>query len=247
VTTFTVLGCDGSYAGPGGACSGYLLRTATTALWLDTGPGTLGRLQLAVDPSQLTGVVVSHQHPDHFGELPVFYNACKWYLSLRDVPVVTTAGVKEMTETVVGNDLSDVFRWMVVGDGDRVRLGDVDVTFSRTDHPVETLAMRLDTADGSVVYTADTGPGWSPTALGDPVDLLVSEATLPPEYENAAPHLSARQAGQRAAASGAARLAITHLTPGVDPDPYVLAAAAAFGGPVDLATDGATFEVRRAG
>jgi len=41
--TLTVLGCDGSHPGPGGAGSGYLVRhwASATALWLDAGPGFL--------------------------------------------------------------------------------------------------------------------------------------------------------------------------------------------------------------
>ena len=49
----TVLGCSGSYAGPGGACSGYLVRGGGTALWLDAGPGTLANLQRHLDLDEL--------------------------------------------------------------------------------------------------------------------------------------------------------------------------------------------------
>ena len=48
----TVLGCDGSYAGPGGACSGYLVSSGDTHVWLDCGPGTLANLQQHLDPNK---------------------------------------------------------------------------------------------------------------------------------------------------------------------------------------------------
>ena len=41
--------CSGTYAGPGGACSGYLVRGGDTSVWVDTGPGTLANLQRHVD------------------------------------------------------------------------------------------------------------------------------------------------------------------------------------------------------
>ena len=42
----TVLGCSGSYGGAGGvACSGYLLRSGESSVWVDCGNGTFGHLQ----------------------------------------------------------------------------------------------------------------------------------------------------------------------------------------------------------
>ncbi len=63
--TLTVLGTDGSYPAPGGACSGYLLQAGGRSVWLDAGPGTMANLQLHVGLEQLDAVVVSHAHPDH--------------------------------------------------------------------------------------------------------------------------------------------------------------------------------------
>ena len=45
----TVLGCSGSYPGPGGAASGYLIEGDGTRIWLDAGSGTLANLQRHVD------------------------------------------------------------------------------------------------------------------------------------------------------------------------------------------------------
>ena len=69
--SITVLGCSGTYAGPGGACSGYLVRSNDTSVWVDTGPGSLANLQQHIDLASLDAIVVSHSHPDHWGELGV--------------------------------------------------------------------------------------------------------------------------------------------------------------------------------
>ena len=55
--------------------------------------------------------------------------------------------------------------------------------------------------------------------------------------------LSARQAGTLARDMGAGRLLLTHVVPGVDHEAQRRDAAAAFGGPVDVATTGATVAV----
>ena len=49
-----VLGCDGSWQGPGGAGSGYLVRSSSTTVLLDAGPGTFANLQRFVDPGSVT-------------------------------------------------------------------------------------------------------------------------------------------------------------------------------------------------
>ena len=58
----TVLGCSGSYGAPGGgACSGYLLQTDTTRVWVDCGNGTFGHLQEHLQVEDLTAVVLTHE------------------------------------------------------------------------------------------------------------------------------------------------------------------------------------------
>ncbi|HNH96176.1 MAG TPA: MBL fold metallo-hydrolase, partial [Microthrixaceae bacterium] len=66
----TVLGCGGTFAGAGNACSGYLVRGGGTAVLLDCGPGVLSSLQHHLEPTELDAVVVSHSHPDHWGDVP---------------------------------------------------------------------------------------------------------------------------------------------------------------------------------
>ena len=49
------------------------------------------------------------------------------------------------------------FAWDIVADGDERQVGDLRIRFVRTDHPVETLAVRIDHPSGSLAYSADTG------------------------------------------------------------------------------------------
>ena len=79
VVACTVLGSSGTYAGPDGACSGFLVRSAgdgrddgrrTRARWPTSSATSLS--------SELDAVVLSHSHPDHWLELPVLRNALKY-------------------------------------------------------------------------------------------------------------------------------------------------------------------------
>ncbi len=232
--SLTILGCSGSYAGPDNACSGYLVASDATIVWLDTGPGTLANAQRHIDLGDLDAVVLSHNHPDHYGDFPVLRNALRYYLDIEGVPAYGPAEALALTEVVIPDGIEPTFLWETVADGDRIEVGDLVLRFSRTDHPVETLAVRVDGDGHSLVYSADTGPGWSLEALGDGLDAVLCEVTLPASYENLAPHLSGRQAGQMAAAAGVDRLLVTHVPPTCDPAEHGRETAEAFGGPVEV-------------
>src|SRR4051794_3810416 len=72
--TLTVLGASPAAPNPGGACSGYLLRQDDAAVLVDCGSGVAGRIAQHVPPEQLSGVVNSRLHPDHYFDLiPLYY------------------------------------------------------------------------------------------------------------------------------------------------------------------------------
>jgi ribonuclease BN (tRNA processing enzyme) len=233
----TVLGCSGTYASAGGACSGYLVCSDDTSVWLDCGPGTLGNLQQHVSLTDLDAVVVSHSHPDHWLELPVLRNALKYAVGRKGLRVLATAETGRMLESLVPDGVAPTFAWETVSDRAEARIGDIDVRFSRTDHPVETLAVCMATADRTFAYTADTGPDWSLSALdpdGRGFDLALCEATLDPAQEGTVQHCSARQAASMAGASGVRHLVLTHLMAGTA-DARRQEASAAFAGPITTA------------
>ena len=211
--SITVLGCSGTYAGPGGACSGYLVRSNDTSVWVDTGPGSLANLQQHIDLASLDAIVVSHSHPDHWGELGVVRNALKYGFQIERMPLYSTTAVRKLVEIVCGDSSEPTFRWGIVANGDTITIGDLEFSFSETDHPVETLGMRIASNGRSLLYSADTGPGWSLEALGRGADLAVCEATLLEETEGSAPHLSSRQAGLSAAEAEVGQLVVTHFWP----------------------------------
>lgn len=235
--TITVLGCSGTYAGPGGACSGYLLRTASTAVWLDCGPGSFANLQRHVALEDLDGIVCSHSHPDHWLELPVALNAFRYGIDRPDarLPLYWTAETAKHFAAVNGRRPEPTFASTVIDARSRFRIGDIDFSCSRTDHPVETLAVRADSGGRSIAYSADTGNAWSLSSLGAGIDVAVVEATLDEDQSGVVQHLTGSQAGSQAREAGVATLVLTHLAPGSDADARVTAAASAFDGTVVVA------------
>ncbi len=238
--TLTVLGSSGTYAGPGNACSGYLVTAGEARILVDCGPGTLARLGEHLDPAALDAVVISHSHPDHWLELPVLRNALKYVLGREGLDVYGTAETRALAEQLI-EEMEPTIHWHVVSAGDEFAIGEARVRTARTDHPPETLSLRIDHADRSLVYSADTGPGWDMGALGDGIDLALVEATYLDDAMTGGVHLSAAQAGRIARKAGAGALVLTHLLPGADADEYRRAASETYGAPVHVAEPGATF------
>ena len=68
-------------------------------------------------------------------------------------------------------------------------------------------------------------------SLGDGIGLALVEATLDPEHEGAAQHLSGRQAGAMAEAAGARALVLTHIDPDISKERQLAEAQTTFLGP----------------
>jgi ribonuclease BN (tRNA processing enzyme) len=241
----TVLGCSGSYSAPGLACTGYLVESDSARVWLDTGPGTLANLQRHHTLADIDAIVITHEHPDHWLDLAIAYVACRYFVDRGTLPVYGTAGTHALALGLAkGEDLAPTIDWRRITDGDSVAIGDQQWRFSRTDHPVETLAPRVDSGGRSFAFSADTGDGWSFANLGDGIDLALCEATfLHTDRVEASRHLSAQQAGAMAADAGVSRLLLTHLAPGSDRAAFEREATESFGAPVDLVDVDRRYEV----
>lgn len=243
--TVTILGCSGSYAAAGGACSGYLLRSAGATVWLDAGPGTLGELQRHCALADLDAIVLSHAHPDHWLELPVLANALGWYVERPTLPVYANAAVFESASLLTGEDSDSgrrVFDWREVNDTSTVEIGDQTWNFRTTDHYVPTLASRTECDGRVLVYTADTGPAWSLTDFDAPITTALCESTFRIRAgHEAVQHLSAGEAATMAKDAGVEQLLLTHLAPGEVPAEHYEAARAEFDGKIAVVERGATY------
>jgi ribonuclease BN (tRNA processing enzyme) len=183
--------------------------------------------------------VLSHEHPDHWMDLEGFAVARSYVIGGGTVPIYAPAGLRAHLYF----DPPDVYDWHVVADGDRIDVGALTLTFSRTDHGPETLAARIEGDGRSFGYSADSGPAWSLDALGPGLDLALCEATFLRKDEGRAQHMSARQAGTSAREAGVPRLVLTHRWPTVTAEATRDEGSTAFGSELELARPGAEFRL----
>ena len=213
------------------------MSSGGTHVLVDLGPGTFATLQPLLDPALVAAVVITHRHPDHWTDLYSLVTHAQFALHRESLPVFAPSDLAERT----GLAGSTVLDWHGVADGDSARVGALGFTFRRTDHGVETLAVRIDGAGRTLGYSADTGPRWSLAELGTGLDLVLCEASYTVEHEGTAGHMSGRQAGEQASRAGARRLVLTHRWPTVSAAAVAVEAAATFGGAVEQAEIGKEF------
>jgi ribonuclease BN (tRNA processing enzyme) len=240
----TILGCSGSYPGPGESCSGYLIRNGDVSVCVDCGPGTIANLQRHVPLSELTAIVITHAHADHWSDAATAHVAFRYFFEREHIPVFGTAETLERLTVARGEDLAPTFDWHTITDGSRFTIDGLRFLCSVTDHPVETTALRIENGDDrSLIYSADTGSKWSLTELPLEADLVLCEAGALPEHEGIAPHLSPRQCGAEARAARAKRLVVTHLPPGTDRGSVHRQAEEAFGAEIEMAVTDVRYDV----
>lgn len=243
-TTLTVLGTSARFATTERASSGYLLDVDGHRLWLDAGAGTWRNLLGHCDFTDLEGVIITHRHPDHATDVYQLQHALLFGPGGRS-PSIPLWAPKETLETLSAyDDLSDGFDTEVVGDGTTIAFAGATVRFTSMVHPPETVGVRVETPDGVLAYSADSGADADFGALAGGADLFLCEASNQDSDDVWEGHLRASQAGRIAAEVGARRLVLTHLP--VDRDLRLSleeARRAAGGIPVELASDGAVYEV----
>ena len=250
----TVLG--GSAAGPntGAGCAGFLVSEGSTAIVIDSGPGTLLELRKHVDFRTLDAIIISHYHLDHVLDLGAFR-----YLALYDpeplngkiplhIPPGSGPRFAKWTAAFGDEDderfLEDVFAISEYDPDQRLDIGSISIRFARTFHPVPAWAMRVSGPGGrDLGYTADTGPtalaGLSEFFAG--VSVLISESTEPADTQDPPQqrgHLTPQEAGSLAASAGASTVILTHRWEELGLDRAAHEAQASFNGQVLTARPG---------
>jgi ribonuclease BN (tRNA processing enzyme) len=234
------------------------------ALVLDCGNGVFSKLRCHRDYVDIDAVLISHLHADHFLDLVPFSYALTYAPRQQPVPVAGWPGTSDPArpELHAPPGAAEMFRHIVScwGDeeliehafalqeyrpGDELELGPMGVRFCEVPHYTRTFAVELSTGGGQrVTYSADCRPNDELPEFARETDLLLIEATLPrPERTGHRGHLTPAEAGEVGRRAGARRLVITHISDELDAEWARTQASQAFGGPVDVAHEGAVYSV----
>jgi ribonuclease Z len=197
----------------------------------------------------LRGVIITHFHPDHVLGVPILLIQASILGRTDPLPIY---GLQDVTDRY--NTLMDLFRrdeWPdffetpchVVSEEKGALVLDNDdfrITAAPVEHVTPNIGLRVESKHGGGVmaYSSDTAPCDAVVELARDADILIHEAAGPTPG-----HSSVVQAGEVARRAGVRRLVLVHYRPAPHKyDRWIDEAAEAFGGPVELAQDLATYE-----
>ncbi len=216
----------------------------------DLGPGSLKNLRASgLKIGRLSTIFISHCHADHISDLIPFL----WTIQIdgrRDpLRIYGPPGFKQIFQKLLECTYTadDFFEFpLTVSEldfGERIE----NVQTCRTIHSIPTLAFRVESADRSVCYSADTMYCPAVTDLARNVDLFLHEATFLEDQLSIAEltkHSTARMAGRAGEEAHAKRLALFHIPPPNEhrEDEFRQEAMHEYGGEVIVGTDMATIE-----
>ncbi len=261
----TIVGWSGSMSGPESASSCYLVQadgpdgeggTRTWSIVLDLGSGAFGALLRHLDPAQLDAVVLSHLHADHVVDVTGLEVFRRYHPAgaLGPVPVIGPAGTPERVGALTMEDdlsaLDQSFTFTEHVPGRAVEVGPLRIESFPVDHPVPAFGVRVtgpaedDSRDVVLAYSGDTDACGGLVELARDADLFLCEAAFQ-EGRDAVRgiHLTGRRAGEAATQAAARQLLLTHLPPWTDAEVVRAEAAEAYGGPIELASSGATWHL----
>lgn len=229
-----VLGVESPHGTETHNCPGFFITQGNTKILLDCGSGTHKLLNFPSDLNNLS-VIISHLHRDHYNDI---YNIQYSSFVYRDqkriekpVDIYLPATPKKKYEDITEEENSFV-NYHTISKSTNLRIGDIDVSFCETDHPVETYAVKLSSGGKTIVYTADTSFSAKDRLVGfaKGADLLISESSLLTSYgfHEINSHLTAKQASIIAKEANVGALMLTHFWPEELPENYVEEAKSIF-------------------
>ena len=210
--TLTVLGCAGSSydADLGHPCSSYLLESSRAAVMLDCGYGSFASYLENQRSTQLDALFITHAHRDHSSDVEAFVTSGPAW---RDRPrvIASRATIGALPFDIESTDADLI----VVDDGSRIDFEGFRIECSSTTHQMATLATQVSLGGSRLVYSSDTGPGWSPPPSFLRPDVALLECTLESRKMTSSPfHLDAEELVTLAETLEARTNLVTHVPPG---------------------------------
>ncbi len=239
-----VLGAGPAYSDRAGSIgSSYLVTAGTDALLLDLGHGAFANLARRLEPSELTAVVISHLHPDHFVDLVPLRHYLRYEFDPpRRVRVIGPEGIARRLDGLHDEPgfTAQALDVEQLGEGVQ-RIGPFELEARLVTHDEESYGLRVSVpgdesrAGGgpALVYSGDCGNASDLMPLIRPGDALLSEIAFGAgPVPSGAQHLDAPAVGDVARRAEVGSLLLTHIQMGYDPDEAVASVRSRYDGPV---------------
>lgn len=265
-----VLGTVAPYCFQDKNCPGFLIEYNGFKYLLDCGNGITRYMNLKDDLDNLK-ILISHLHPDHYGDLISIIQTAKVYKRLgyldKDIDIyIPSSDTVEVFEDerdkdgwatkrtvkkhIIDYDIIHNYETnnpVSIIDYDEINIkdNDLEIISQRVSHDLFTYAFRINTPSGSIAYSGDTGTENNLRTFVKDVNLFICEATyLKGQYRNQNTHLYAHEAAEIAKDADVEKLLLTHFWPEIDKGEYVKEAKQVFKN-VEAAEENKVYTLKR--
>lgn len=239
-----VLGSVAPYPKGSMNCSSFLVSENGTNIMLDTGFSCSRELDILRDLKNLS-IIISHYHPDHYGDLTAIANMSYiahklGYLDSK-IDVYLPEPIREKNHNygewktpkfmpsnpidydyLVNSKNVNYFNFHKYKSSTKLHIGTLSIYFSKNIHPIDAYAIKIESSDASLVYSSDTDYRDSLSDFSQNTDLLICEASfLKGQCKGSSGHLYAYEAGRIAKNSNAKSLYLFHTFPEIEKEKYV--------------------------
>ena len=222
-----VLGTQSPITRKGHNCPGFLIKDGKNKILLDCGSGTHSLLDFPNDLENLS-VIISHLHRDHYNDIyNLQYGSFVFHNQKRIEKPIDVYIPKTPIEKVkdVVDEKESFSKYHFIDKNATLKIGNMEISFCNTDHPIETYAIKIKNGDKSIVYTSDTSYSAKDriAEFAKNADLLICESSLLKEhgFPEINSHLTAEQAAKIAKQANVKGLALTHFWPEEDVNKYL--------------------------
>lgn len=222
-------------------CPGFLITDVNKRIMLDCGNGSTSLLDKYKELRDLT-VIISHYHPDHYGDIFVLGNATYvqhklGYLDKR-VKILLPIEIEEIKEnskgkTTYGENIEDYnfikntkhehyFEFDTFTQKTNFKIGTISITFYKTIHALNAHAIKLESEEGTLVYSSDTDYDEGLTKFAKNADIFICEASfLKGQEKGMSHHLYAHEAGTLARLANVKDLYLYHTYTELEKELYL--------------------------
>ena len=229
-----VLGTQSPYNTLGHNCPGFLITDNEIKIMLDCGSGSHSLLNFPNDLNNLS-IILSHLHRDHYNDVYnmqyssfVFHNQKRIE---RPIDIYLPSNPVSIYQDIIG-ETNSFANYSAICEKTNLQIGNISIDFCKTDHPVETYAVKLSNEDRTIVYTSDTSFSCKDKLVefAKNADLLICESSLLTSYgfPEINSHLTAKQAGIIAKEANVSGLMLTHFWPEESPEKFTKEAKSIF-------------------
>jgi len=142
------------------ASGGVWLSAGKTNVYIDPGPGALVRClnsKPKIDPSTLDGIILTHKHLDHSGDVNVMIEAMTEGGFKKRGILFAPRDALEEDPVVLKYAMGYVDKVEVLKEDSDYRIGDIPFSTARKhQHRVETYGLNFDTSPRTISFITDT-------------------------------------------------------------------------------------------